>query len=46
MDHHLDAVADRALIVAHSPKERDIKEILSPYAHEAAPAKAAKTKRR
>lgn len=30
MDHHLDAVADRALIVSH-PKQRDIKDILSPY---------------
>ncbi len=34
MDQHLDAVADRALIVAHPPKERDIKDILSPYAAE------------
>jgi DNA-binding GntR family transcriptional regulator len=42
MDHHLDAVADRALIAAHPPRERDIQEILAPYAAEAAapPAKA------
>jgi DNA-binding GntR family transcriptional regulator len=36
MDQHLDAVADRALIVARPPKERDIKDILSPYAAEIA----------
>jgi DNA-binding GntR family transcriptional regulator len=39
MDQHLDAVADRALIVAHPPKERDIKDILSPYAAEITTAK-------
>jgi len=42
MDHHLDAVADRALISAHPAKERDIQDILAPYALEAAPAKARK----
>lgn len=35
MDHHLDAVADRALISAHPGKERDIQDILEPYAAEA-----------
>ena len=34
MDQHLDAVAERALIVAHPAKDRDIKDILSPYAAE------------
>jgi DNA-binding GntR family transcriptional regulator len=43
MDHHLDAVADRALIVAHPHRERDIKDILAPYAVEAVP-KAKKRK--
>jgi DNA-binding GntR family transcriptional regulator len=42
MDHHLDAVADRALIVAHPHKERDIQDILAPYANEAVAAKARK----
>jgi DNA-binding GntR family transcriptional regulator len=47
MDQHLDAVADRALIVSHPPKERDIKDILSPYALEAVSAeKPAKPRRR
>jgi DNA-binding GntR family transcriptional regulator len=32
MDEHLEAVASRALIVPRPNKERDIKEILSPYA--------------
>jgi len=36
MDHHLDAVADRALIVPHAPEARDIQDILTPYAKEAA----------
>jgi DNA-binding GntR family transcriptional regulator len=30
MDQHLDAVADCALIVAHAPKARDIKDIARP----------------
>jgi DNA-binding GntR family transcriptional regulator len=44
MDHHLDAVADRALISAHPAKERDIQDILAPYANEAVVTKA-RTKR-
>jgi DNA-binding GntR family transcriptional regulator len=32
MDEHLEAVASRALIVPRPNKERDIKDILSPYA--------------
>jgi DNA-binding GntR family transcriptional regulator len=46
MDQHLDAVADRALIVAHPQKERDIKDILSPYAETAPVAKAVRARRR
>src|SRR6478735_795923 len=46
MDQHLDAVADRALIVSSPAKERDIKDILSPYVAEAVPAKAARARRR
>jgi DNA-binding GntR family transcriptional regulator len=46
MDQHLDAVADRALIVSHVPKERDIKDILASYAQEAAAVKSARPKRR
>lgn len=42
MDHHLDAVADRALISAHPAKERDIQDILAPYANEAGAAKKRK----
>jgi DNA-binding GntR family transcriptional regulator len=34
MDEHLEAVASRALIVPHRTKERDIKDILAPYAKE------------
>jgi DNA-binding GntR family transcriptional regulator len=45
MDHHLDAVADRALISAHPVKERDIQDILTPYAVEAV-GKTAKARRR
>jgi DNA-binding GntR family transcriptional regulator len=44
MDQHLDAVADRALIVPRIPDERDIQDILSPYAREAAQPLAAKPK--
>ncbi|QUS38318.1 GntR family transcriptional regulator [Tardiphaga alba] len=40
MDHHLDAVADRALITAHPAKERDIQDILAPYAADAVVKKA------
>ena len=43
MDHHLDAVADRALISAHPPKERDIQDILAPYALEATVKKKRKS---
>jgi DNA-binding GntR family transcriptional regulator len=46
MDQHLDAVADRALIVSHPQKERDIKDILAPYVLEAAPVAKAKPPRR
>lgn len=46
MDQHLDAVADRALIVSYPQKERDIKDILAPYALEAAPVAKAKPPRR
>ncbi|ABD06785.1 transcriptional regulator, GntR family [Rhodopseudomonas palustris HaA2] len=42
MDHHLDAVAERALIVPHAPEARDIQDILSPYAKEAALPKTRK----
>jgi hypothetical protein len=44
MDHHLDAVADRALISAHPAKERDIQDILAPYAAEASPKVKARRK--
>jgi len=37
MDHHLDAVADRALIASHPASERDIQDILAPYAMATAP---------
>jgi DNA-binding GntR family transcriptional regulator len=39
MDEHLEAVASRALITARPPKERDIKDILAPYAAGAKRAK-------
>ncbi|MCG6206076.1 GntR family transcriptional regulator [Rhodopseudomonas sp. HC1] len=45
MDHHLDAVADRAMIVAHPPQERDIQDILAPYAKEAAQGKGKAAKK-
>ena len=31
MDHHLDAVAERARIVATPPRERDLGRLLAPY---------------
>jgi len=31
MDHHLDAVADRARIVPPTPRERDLGRLLAPY---------------
>lgn len=34
MDHHLDAVAARALIVAAPPRERDLVRLLAPYVEE------------
>lgn len=42
MDQHLDAVAERALIAPHAQEERNIQDILAPYAEEAASAKAVK----
>lgn len=38
MDHHLDAVAERALIVAEPPRERDLGRLLAPYVGEVKPA--------
>lgn len=35
MDHHLDAVAARALIVAAPPRERDLVRLLAPYVEKA-----------
>ncbi|MCP9627912.1 GntR family transcriptional regulator [Rhodopseudomonas palustris] len=46
MDHHLDAVADRAMIFEHRLPERDIQEILAPYAKEAAQTKGKKASSR
>jgi DNA-binding GntR family transcriptional regulator len=37
MDEHLDAVANRALIVANPHDERDLKDVLSAYSQEIAP---------
>lgn len=34
MDHHLDAVAERARIVAEPPRDRDLVRLLAPYAEE------------
>jgi len=34
MEHHLEAVASRALIVAKPPQSRELKDILTPYASE------------
>ena len=31
MDHHLDAVAERARIVPPTPRERDLARLLAPY---------------
>jgi DNA-binding GntR family transcriptional regulator len=46
MDHHLQAVASRALIVAGPPKNREFKDILASYASETRPtAKPAKRHR-
>ncbi len=38
MDHHLQAVASRALIVTSQPKNREFKDILASYASETQPA--------
>jgi DNA-binding GntR family transcriptional regulator len=45
MDHHLDAVANRALIVSHPNKERDIKDILSAYADGAPVVRTTKSRK-
>jgi len=45
MEQHLDGVANRALIVSRPSKERDIKDILSPYADEIAAADKTSAKR-
>jgi DNA-binding GntR family transcriptional regulator len=42
MDEHLEAVAGRALIVTRPQKNRDIKDILAPYANGGAPRERAK----
>ena len=42
MDEHLEAVAGRALIVTRPQKNRDIKDILTPYANGGAPRERAK----
>jgi DNA-binding GntR family transcriptional regulator len=44
MHHHLDSVAERALVAQAKPRERDIMAILAPYAE--APAPAAKPMRK
>jgi DNA-binding GntR family transcriptional regulator len=45
MDEHLEAVASRALIVPRPNKERDIKEILSPYAADIRPGDKGRARR-
>jgi DNA-binding GntR family transcriptional regulator len=45
MDEHLEAVANRALIMPRPPKDRDIKDILSPYATSLGPADKPRTRR-
>jgi DNA-binding GntR family transcriptional regulator len=42
MAEHLEAVANRALIVSRPPKSRDLKDILASYSDEPAPAKRKK----
>jgi DNA-binding GntR family transcriptional regulator len=42
MAEHLEAVANRALIVSRPPKNRDLKDILASYSDEQAPAKRKK----
>jgi DNA-binding GntR family transcriptional regulator len=46
MDEHLEAVAGRALITARPNRDRDIKDILAPYADEKLPPSASKGRRR
>jgi len=50
MEHHLEAVANRALIVARPPKSRDLKDILSSYSEDkpvaAAPANGVRRRNR
>lgn len=46
MDAHLKGVADRALLVEAPPRERDLMDILAPYAaEEAGPARSGKRRR-
>lgn len=45
MEEHLEAVASRALITARPTRERDIKDILAPYAAETPAKKAARGRR-
>jgi DNA-binding GntR family transcriptional regulator len=45
MEEHLEAVASRALITARPTRERDIKDILAPYAAEGPAKKAARGRR-
>lgn len=46
MEHHLEAVAHRALIVSKPPKSRDLKEILVSYAEELSPAQEKRAPKR
>ncbi|HEY5796989.1 MAG TPA: hypothetical protein VIU82_18430, partial [Bosea sp. (in: a-proteobacteria)] len=41
MHHHLDSVANRALVAQSRPRGRDIMDILAPYADAPRPALAA-----
>lgn len=45
MHHHLDSVAERALVAQAKPRERDIMAILAPYAEAPQPAAKARGKR-
>ncbi|RXT54885.1 GntR family transcriptional regulator [Bosea sp. Tri-44] len=45
MHHHLDSVAERALVAQVKPRERDIMAILAPYADAPKPAAKARRKR-
>jgi DNA-binding GntR family transcriptional regulator len=46
MHTHLDSVANRALVTPAKPRERDLLEILAPYAAEEADGETAKSKER